>query len=109
MHELSIAEAVVEACAQRAEGARVVRVRLEVGALAAVMPDALRFCFDICAQETPVEGAALEIDEIPGRAVCRHCERAFTLRSLLDRCTCGGDNLEIVAGEELRVKEMEVA
>lgn len=108
MHELSIANAVVEACAERASGARVLRVRLEVGQLAAVLPDALRFCFDVCAQGTAVEGAELEILETQGRAVCDACRRAVALAAPYGSCECGG-LLRIVAGEELRVKDMEVA
>ncbi|MBV9782741.1 MAG: hydrogenase maturation nickel metallochaperone HypA [Acidisphaera sp.] len=108
MHELSIATAVVEACAERAAGARVLRVRLEIGRLAAVMPDAIRFCFDLCAQDTAVEGAALEILDIPGRAVCASCGEATDLDTPIGRCLCGGA-LRIVAGEELRVKDMEIA
>lgn len=108
MHELSIASAVVETCAERAAGARVLRVRLEIGQLAAVLPDALRFCFDVCAQGTAVEGAQLEILETQGRAVCDDCRRAVTLAAPLGCCDCGG-LLRIVAGEELRVKDMEVA
>lgn len=109
MHELSIAEFVVEACAERAEGARVLRVKLEIGKLSAVMPDAVRFCFDICARDTPLEGAALDIVELPGRAICRDCHRVVMLDDLLARCACGSCNIQIVAGEELKVKEMEVA
>ncbi len=108
MHELSIANAVVEACAERAAGARVLRVRLEVGRLAAVLPDALRFCFDVCAQGTDVEGAELDIREIDGRAVCDTCRRTIVLAQPYGRCDCGG-SLRIVAGKELRVKDMEVA
>ena len=108
MHEMSIASAVVEACAERAGDARVLRVRLEVGQLAAVLPDALRFCFDVCAQGTAVEGAELEILESEGRAVCDECRRAVALAAPFGCCACGG-LLRIVAGEELRVKDMEVA
>ena len=108
MHELSIANAVVEACAERAAGARVLRVRLEIGQLAAVLPDALRFSFDVCAQGTAVEGAELEIVEITGRAECNDCRRTMALTSPFACCDCGG-LLRIIAGEELRVKDMEVA
>ena len=69
MHELALATEVVDICAGRAEGACVLRVRLEVGRLAAVAPDALRFCFDACARGTVVEGAALEIIETQGEAL----------------------------------------
>jgi hydrogenase nickel incorporation protein HypA/HybF len=108
MHELSLAKAVVEACADRAAGARVLRVRREVGRLAAVLPDALRFCFEACAHGTAVEGAELEIIETPGRAVCHACGDTVPLATPCGRCICGGV-LRIVAGEELRVKNMEIA
>ncbi len=109
MHELSIANGIVEICAERAEGARVVRVRLEIGRLAAVLPDAVRFCFDVCARNTVVEGAALEIVETPGRALCRDCGREVPLAQLVGRCACGSANLRVIAGEELKIKEMELA
>ena len=108
MHELSLATAIVDACTDRAAGARVVRVRLEVGQLAGVMPDSLRFCFDVCARDTVVEGAALDILETPGKAVCDACGGVVAMASPYGRCACGGV-LRIVAGNELRVKDMEIA
>ena len=61
MHELGITRNVVAICAERANGAQVLRVTLEIGKRAGVMADSVRFCFDICAKGTPVEGATLEI------------------------------------------------
>ena len=69
MHELALASEIVSICAARADGARVIRVRLEVGRLAAVLPDSLRFCFDACTHGTPLAGAALDIVETPGEAL----------------------------------------
>ena len=110
MHELSIANAIVEACVERAAGSSVIRVRLEIGQLSCVMPDAVRFSFDVCAKDTVVEGAALEIIETPGRARCRDCGYGGALVRLVGCCSvCGGVNLRIVAGEELKVREMELA
>ena len=109
MHELSISRSVVSMCAERARGAQVTRVTLVVGRLSAVLPDSLRFCFDICAEGTSVEGATLEIIEVPGRAICRECGGDVALTQLVGRCACGSANLQLVAGEELNVKEMEVA
>ena len=108
MHELGIANGIVEMCAARAEGARVIRVRVEIGKLAPVLPDAVRFCFDVCARNTVVEGAALEIIETPGRAVCGTCGGDVALAELGGRCACGSDNLRVIAGEELRLKELEL-
>ena len=67
MHELSITRNVVAIVSERAEGQRVTRVRLEIGRLSAVVPDSIRFCFDICAQGTPLAGAELEIVESAGQ------------------------------------------
>ena len=108
MHELDIATAIVEACSERAAGARVLRVCVEVGQLSAVLPDSLRFCFEICARGTDVEGAELEILETQGRAVCEKCGAKVALTSPFGRCDCGG-RLRVVAGDELRVKNMEIA
>jgi hydrogenase nickel incorporation protein HypA/HybF len=108
MHELSVANAIVEACVDRAAGNRILRIRVEVGQLAAVLPDSLRFCFELCARETSAEGASLEILETPGRAECGTCGAAIVLSSPLGRCACGG-RLRITAGEELRIKDMEIA
>ena len=109
MHELSIADGIVEHCAERANGARVLRVRLEIGRLSCVTAEALRFCFDVCAKDTVVEGAALEIIQVPGRARCRGCGGEVEIRSFTESCACGNSDLRVIAGEELRLKDMEVA
>lgn len=66
MHELGITRNVVAICAEQSGGARVTRVRLEIGKQAGVLAESVRFCFDICAKGTLVEGAILEIFEPPG-------------------------------------------
>jgi hydrogenase nickel incorporation protein HypA/HybF len=109
MHELGITRSVVAICTEHAHGAPVRRVTLEIGKLSAVLPDAVRFCFDICAKGTLLEGAALEIIEVPGGALCRDCGAAVSLAALYGRCACGSANLQLVAGEELKIKDMEVA
>ena len=109
MHELGITRSVVAICAERAAGAQVTRVTLEIGKLSAVLPESVRFCFDICAKGTALEGSVLEIIEVPGLAVCRDCAAEVRLSQLFGRCSCGGANLRLVSGEELKIKEMEVA
>jgi hydrogenase nickel incorporation protein HypA/HybF len=109
MHELAIAQHVIEICAEASGGARVTRIVLEIGKLSAVLPDAVRFCFDLAAQDTVAEGAALEIVETPGLAACRLCGSRMALERPFGRCACGGTDLEWLAGDELRIKTMEVA
>jgi hydrogenase nickel incorporation protein HypA/HybF len=61
MHELGITRNIVAIVADAAHGRRVVRITLEVGALAGVMTEAIAFCFDVVAKGTAVEGAVLDI------------------------------------------------
>jgi hydrogenase nickel incorporation protein HypA/HybF len=108
MHELGIAQEVVEIAASRTVGRKVTRLVLEIGKLSAVLPDAIRFCFDLCCQGTNLEGAMLEIVEIPGRARCRECSAEIPLEQAFGRCDCGCSDLTWLSGEELRIKELEV-
>ncbi len=107
MHELGITRSVVAICAEHAHGARVKRVTLEIGKLTAILPDSVRFCFDVCTKGTVVEGARLEIIETPGLAICCECGAEVALTQPFGRCNCGCNNLRQVAGTELKVKEME--
>jgi hydrogenase nickel incorporation protein HypA/HybF len=109
MHEMAITESVVAAVSERIGPERAVRVVLEIGQLSGVVPDALRFCFEICAKDTVLDGAALEIREIAGRAHCAACDADFAIDALVGLCACGSPELAIVTGRELRIKEVEVA
>jgi hydrogenase nickel incorporation protein HypA/HybF len=109
VHELGITQEVVAIAAEQAAGRRVTRVVLEIGKLSGVLPDAVRFCFEACAEGTAVEGAALEVVETPGRARCRACSAEVSLERPFGRCGCGSTDLEWLAGDELRVRELELA
>lgn len=109
MHELGIAENIVAIAVEYAQGLPVKQVTLEIGQLSAVMPDAIRFCFDVCCQGTVLERAILEIIEVPGLGRCRHCETEISLTQPFGICDrCGSVELEIIQGQELKIKEMEV-
>ena len=108
MHEFGIAQEVVAIAEERASGRRVTRVVLEVGKLSGVLPDAVRFCFDVCAEDTVVAGAVLEIIETPGLGRCRTCGADVPLTRPFGQCACGNTDLEWIAGDELRVRELEL-
>ncbi len=109
MHELALTESMLATITDRLGDARVVRVRLEVGRLMAVLPDALRFAFESCTQGTSLEGARLEIDEIVARGRCRVCGQEAALDGIVALCACGSADVELLAGGELQIKEVEVA
>jgi len=109
MHELSITRSVVAIVAEQAAGRQVLSIKLEVGRLSGLMPEALRFCFELCARGTPVDGARLDIVDIAGRGRCHACGAEHCLEQPLGRCpSCQAPALDIVSGEELNIKEMEV-
>lgn len=110
MHEMSIAQGVVEICESgAAAGKRILAVVLEIGELSNIIPDAVEFCFEACTKDTVLDGARLVIERIPGRARCRDCAAKFTVKAYYEPCpACGGYKADILCGEELRVKELEV-
>lgn len=109
MHEMSIALEVVgqvRDAARRAGGVTAVRtVRLEVGQLAGVVPDALSFCFGLACAGTLLEGAELVTEPVPGRARCAPCghDWAVGMPPALLCPRCGGGAGELLSGRELRI------
>lgn len=108
MHELAIAENVVASVLDRTADRHVDVVRLRVGRLTGVVPDALTFCFDLAAAGTPLEGAVLEILEDQASAHCRECGRDFTVDDGVLLCDCGSADVHVVAGRELVIASVEV-
>ena len=109
MHELAIAQSVVDVVLRRTGDRPVSTVRLQVGRLSGVVPDSLLFCFDLTTSGTPLEGAVLQIDEPTGRAQCRSCGGEFALDDLFLLCPCGSADVELLAGRELQVTSVDVA
>lgn len=109
MHELSIAESVVDAVLERTGRRPVTTVRLQVGRLSGVVPDALKFCFELATSGTALEGSVLEVEEPPGRAHCRSCDSDFLMDDLILLCDCGSADVEVTGGSELQVLSVEVA
>ncbi|HEY6094134.1 MAG TPA: hydrogenase maturation nickel metallochaperone HypA [Gallionellaceae bacterium] len=109
---MSLAESVLQIIEETARVQPFSRVRsvvLEVGALSAVEPEAMAFCFDAVTRGSLAEGARLEIVEIPGTGWCMQCGKNVTLRERYGLCPeCGDPRVEITGGNEMRVRDMEV-
>jgi hydrogenase nickel incorporation protein HypA/HybF len=112
MHEMALAESLIQLVEEegRKQGFTRVRVvRLEVGAFGAVEPEALRFCFDAVTRGSIAEDAALDIVALPGAGWCLDCARTVAIAERFGACPeCGGFHVQMSAGEELRLKELEV-
>ncbi|NKS03260.1 hydrogenase nickel incorporation protein HypA [Rhodococcus hoagii] len=109
MHEMAITQSVVDAVCERADGRTVHSIRLQVGRLCAVVPDAMQFCFELVTEGTVAQGARLYIEEPLGLAHCRSCDTDFPLQDLILLCPCGSADVEVLSGRELRIMSMEVS
>lgn len=113
LHELAIAESVIAAIQRRSSalrGRRVREVRIEIGRLSSVVPQAMELCFGAVARGTLVEGARLVILDVPGEGRCRRCGRTAIIASLADTCAAPGCDgfFDPVRGTELRLKDLVV-
>jgi len=109
MHEMSITQGIIDICEKYAAGRRVRSLDVEIGELSGVVTEAVEFCFDACSRGTLLEGAGLNIIRIPGTGRCRQCNRDTPLPELYAACElCGGYQVTILTGEEMRVREIEV-
>ena len=112
MHELSIMQSALSQAleeAQRAGASRVEEIRLRIGVLSGVVPEALKFAFETLAEGTPAEHAALTIESVPARFWCSACRREFESERLFAECPdCHAASNELRAGRELELASLEV-
>jgi hydrogenase nickel incorporation protein HypA/HybF len=112
MHEMSIAESIAqiaEDAAAQDGNSRITRVFVEIGELAGVEVEALRFCWEAVTREGAAAGAELAISRTAGHGWCLQCAETVPLPALYEPCPrCGGYQIEVTGGKEMRVKEIEV-
>ena len=112
MHEMSLAESVrqiIEDAAREQGFKRVRTVWLEIGQLACVEQEALRFGFDAVMRGSIAEQARLEVVETPGQGRCAQCGCETQIATLYEACPqCEGYTMQVIAGDAMRVKELEV-
>ncbi|MDA9424362.1 hydrogenase maturation nickel metallochaperone HypA [Bradyrhizobium sp. CCBAU 53380] len=112
MHEMAICLGIIQIAEEKAHercSSRVRSICLEMGALSHAAPEAIRFCFAAASTRTVAEGAALTIVELPGLAWCMSCSKSVEIARRGECCPCCGSyQLQVTAGEQMRVKELEI-
>ncbi len=113
MHELSIANSLVEIAsehAQQAGAAQVKWIQLRIGALSCVHQDALRFSFDLVTRGTLLQDAQLKFVPVPVVVYCEPCGREVELPGIQKfRCpACDTPSGDIRQGQELEVDCIEI-
>ncbi|MDR3568599.1 MAG: hydrogenase maturation nickel metallochaperone HypA [Syntrophobacteraceae bacterium] len=111
MHELSIAQSLLDIIVDESKNHRlghVNLVRLRVGELAAVVSESLRFCFDLVSRDTVASGAIIEIETVAVTARCDKCDFSFEIKDRVFECPrCAEPVFEMVGGRELYVMSIE--
>jgi len=112
MHELSIAQSVLGIIEQESapyKNARVISVKLRIGRLSGIVPDALRFAFEVITKGGIAEGASLIIEEVPIAIKCHECNKVFNTEDPFMICPqCEGFDVEMISGREMEVRELEI-
>jgi|WetSurMetagenome_2_1015567.scaffolds.fasta_scaffold192332_2 hydrogenase nickel incorporation protein HypA/HybF len=112
MHELSIAQSIVEIVGQYvppAQQEQVRKITVRIGAMAGVVPDSLEFCFSAVIHRTPLAGAVMEIEHVPFTVSCQSCYTTSETEPGLALCPlCGSVDTEVKSGTELQVVSIDV-
>jgi hydrogenase nickel incorporation protein HypA/HybF len=112
MHELTLAESIVSTvkkAIQDRDGAKVQLVRVKIGQLTEIVPDALQFGFESLIIDTPLAGAKLEIEQVPIVGKCEQCGHEFTVEEFMFICPkCFSSNIQMIQGDELEISNIEV-
>ena len=113
MHEMGIAMEIIEIAEASIpagmENVQVERVNLRIGKLSAIVPESLTFCFGVAVRETRLEGARLNIEQVPVVAMCKDCGAQWTIDEPAFACPqCKSGSIELISGKELDIVSIEV-
>jgi len=113
MHEMGIAMQIIEiaksSIPENAKDKEIFAVNIQAGKLTAIIPDNLKFCFSIATKNTPLEGAILNITEIPVKAKCKKCKYEWTIKGPDFICKkCKNGDIDILSGQELDIISIEL-
>ncbi|RLA07129.1 MAG: hydrogenase maturation nickel metallochaperone HypA [Gammaproteobacteria bacterium] len=112
MHEMSLCEGVLDVIEDSAKAQnfkKVSQIFLEIGNLSGVEIEAMKFCFAAVMRDSIADKAKLTIIKKEGLAWCMKCAKKVKVKQKFDKCPdCGSYQLQIVSGDEMKIKELEV-
>ncbi|MGA2297758.1 MAG: hydrogenase maturation nickel metallochaperone HypA [FCB group bacterium] len=112
MHELSIAQEIIEIIGQSVPVGQkhlIKSVRVEIGKFSNVLPDSLKFCYEACINDTEMQNSTMLIEEIPLKIKCNNCHVETVVDDFMFLCPeCGNTDITILEGQELNVTEIEL-
>jgi hydrogenase nickel incorporation protein HypA/HybF len=110
MHELGVVIEVVKTVEQFAAENGVTKIDtivLQIGELSSIIPQYVHSVYPAAVDGTPMQDTKLEIEVLPGNALCKDCSKVFNVRENHGQCpVCGGRNMEVLGGREFFIKEI---
>ncbi|WP_293762062.1 hydrogenase maturation nickel metallochaperone HypA [uncultured Aquitalea sp.] len=112
MHEMSLAEGIVQLLEDQAGAQQYRKVRqvwLTIGELAGVEVESLLFCLEAVSRDTLADGAIYHVVREPGQGWCLACSQPVVIQARYDACpACGRHQVQVTGGDDMRVSELEV-
>jgi hydrogenase nickel incorporation protein HypA/HybF len=112
MHEISIMQGTLDLALQTATASaasQILCLRLRVGAMTGVVPEALQFAFEALREGTIAGAARLEVETISASCWCAQCQMEFEAKDWLQDCPqCHRPSMELRRGLELELASIEV-
>lgn len=112
MHEMSIAQSLLDIIREemdRHKAKHLRSVRLHIGQMSAIVPEALSFCFEVLVAGSELQGARLIMDIVPLKGLCLNCHEEFMIQDYAFECPqCHSPEVKTLAGQDLKIVEMEV-
>ena len=113
MHEMGIALEIIDIVTASIPAdmthPRVAKIHLKIGKLSALVPESLRFCFEIAARDTALKDAELVMEETPVVARCKACRYEWTIEGPAFSCKkCNSGEIELLSGREHDIRSIEI-
>lgn len=108
MHEVGLVEGIVEAVRQRAGDRPVAHVKVRIGTLHHASQGPMEQAFEMVGAGTIVEGAALELVQMPVTNTCLGCGHTGSAAEKEPICSeCGATAMKYSGGDELILESIE--
>jgi len=110
LHELGVVMEViktVEGIIKENNLTKVEKLVLQIGELSSMIPKYIEACYPAAVDGTLLEETQLEIEILPGNALCRKCNKVFNIIENSNKCPhCGTQDFELLSGREFMIKEI---
>lgn len=110
MHELSVVIEVIQTVEKFAVNNHVTKIDklvLQIGELSSMIPSYIEACYPAAIEGTMLENTKLEIEVLPGNAICNACNKVYNVKAHKGQCpSCKCEAYEILSGKEFMIKEI---